>query len=80
VFDRVRVPECPADESGSAAPASLRSVAEERDEPDLAARQAEIAAAMEETQRRQDEVQRRQEALLRQLERLDRAMDRKGED
>jgi predicted transcriptional regulator len=55
-------------------------VDERPDEPDLAARQAEIAAAMEETQRRQEDLQRRQDALLEQLKRLDRAMDRDAPD
>jgi hypothetical protein len=46
------------------------------EEPDLAARQADIAAAMEETQRRQAQLQKRQDALLAELRKLDRAMDR----
>jgi hypothetical protein len=51
---------------------------DERDEPDLAERQAEIAAAMDETLRRQQEVQRRQDALLDQIGRIDRELDRRA--
>jgi hypothetical protein len=50
-------------------------MAEDRDEPDLVARQGEIAAAMDETKRRQDEIQRRQDELLDHLQRLSRALD-----
>jgi hypothetical protein len=59
--------------------ASLPGVAEEKDERDLAARQADIAASMDETIERQREVQRRQDELLEQLGRISKALDEKGE-
>jgi phage tail tape-measure protein len=50
---------------------------EEADEqPDLAARQADIAAAMDETLERQQQLQKRQDALLEELQKIDRALDR----
>ena len=68
-----------AGRSRATARSSLRRVAEEETEQDLARRMAELSAAMDETARRQEELQRKQAALLDQLERLNRAQGGKDE-